>query len=57
MSIKTTDDTEYIKFIEAGKDVEYWAGNYGTQFTGESMVYISYDYYKDLLRMIKPKTY
>ncbi|CAD8149450.1 unnamed protein product [Paramecium pentaurelia] len=57
LSIKTTDDTQYVKFIEVGKDVEYWAGNYGTQFTGESMVYISYDSNKDLLRMLKPKTY
>ncbi|CAD8152913.1 unnamed protein product [Paramecium octaurelia] len=57
LSIKTTEDTQYVKFIEVGKDVELWGGNYGTQFTGESMVYISYDSNKDLLRMIKPKTY
>jgi hypothetical protein len=28
-----------IKFLEMGKDAEYWGGHYGAQFKGESVFY------------------
>jgi hypothetical protein len=47
----------FIKFTEIGRDQEYWAGNFGSQFTGESMSLIIEDPQKDLLKKMSPKRF
>lgn len=32
LDINVRNNLRFIKFIEMGKDIEYWAGNYGSRF-------------------------
>ena len=45
----------YAKFIEAGQDIEYWAGHYGTRFCREEMILKSNDPIKDLTKYLKTR--
>lgn len=38
----------FIRFFEIGKDVEYWAGNYGAQFKSEFISAVKYSQDKDI---------
>ena len=45
----------YAKFIEAGQDIEYWAGHYGARFCREEMIIKSNDSEKDMTKYLKTR--
>lgn len=45
----------FAKFIEAGQDIEYWAGHFGTRFCREEMIIKSNDSNKDMTKYLKTK--
>lgn len=45
----------FIRFFEIGKDVEYWAGNYGAQFKSEFISAVKYSQDKDITSYLPPK--
>ena len=47
----------YAKFIEVGKDIEYWAGHYGARFCREEMIIKANDPKKDLTKYLKTRRY